>query len=155
MMPVQFSSLAAIGDLAVLILAFKLIVISLGTLFFAFLYDVMATGKATKRIREQDAGVSLMYHHQAVRRVLWSGLITLFVIEGFERFLIHVHDHPLIFWIHLCIFAVPFTAMFIVLRFWLTGERNPVWHRRIVYPCLGFGAIADALGIFIVLFFPR
>jgi hypothetical protein len=73
-------------------------------------------------------------------------LLTIGVVEGVGRFLLHGIRYSPLFLIHLVVFAIPFLVLLVVVKFFFNGEQDGSRHRKLVYWCIAEGVGTNVLG---------
>lgn len=74
-------------------------------------------------------------HKRAVNFALITVIPLIVLIEVFAHFLSETEPPAWMLGVHL-LFAIPFLTLLLVLRFFVTGERIPKYHRPIAYFCV-------------------
>jgi len=74
-------------------------------------------------------------HRRAVNFVLAIAVPLIVLIEIFARFLSETAPPDWMLGVHLS-FAVPFLTLLLLLRFRITGEKMPKYHRPLAYLCV-------------------
>ena len=95
-----------------------------------FMWRVICYGRRCA----QHGHEHIITHKRAVNLALVAVVPLIVLIEVFARFLSETAPPAWMLGVHLS-FAVPFLTLLLVLRFWVTGEKIPKYHRSLAYLC--------------------
>ncbi len=102
-----------------------ILVALLYNLFQAVKYGIVLASRLRCKIEV------LSEHQKYAKRCFWIVLLAVAVIEPTVRYNHPVYDF--LFWIHLCIFAIPCFILLALIRFKYTGLKRPDVHAKLIY----------------------
>lgn len=100
----------------------------------ALLYNLFQTIEYGRKYAHAFWGedVDLANHKKYAKRSFWILILTVGVIDT----AVHIFGNPVydtLFWVHLCMFAVPALIFFSLIRFKFTGSDYSKLHWKLVY----------------------
>lgn len=112
-------------------LFFSKIVIAI--ILAALLYNLFQAGRCGRILAAcSRCKIEILAEHQKyAKRCFWIVLLAVATIEPAVRYNHPVYDS--LFWIHLCVFAIPCFILLALVRFKYTGLKRPDIHWKLIY----------------------
>lgn len=105
------------------------------------LYYLFQTGKYGRRISGISNETSSLHssmkskylavHRRYAEHSFWIAILAVVAVETVVRFNEPVYGF--LFWIHLCVFAIPCFTLLVLIRFKYTGLKRPDVHSKLLY----------------------